>query len=89
VPPRRAEVGIAARLLVLVVRAYQFGLSPLLGGHCRFSPSCSEYAIEALRRHGAIHGAWLALTRVARCQPWGGLGHDPVPSSSANRSLER
>lgn len=76
-------------LALFLVRAYQVGLSPLLGGQCRFTPSCSEYALEAIREFGAARGSWLALKRVARCQPWGGLGHDPVPSSSASRGLER
>lgn len=76
-------------LAVFVVRAYQVTLSPLLGGQCRFTPSCSEYAIDAIRQFGAGRGSWLALKRLARCQPWGGFGHDPVPSSSASRGLER
>jgi putative membrane protein insertion efficiency factor len=54
-------------------------LGPLLGGHCRFRPSCSFYAIDALRRHGALRGGWLVLRRLGRCHPWGGHGDDPVP----------
>jgi len=61
------------------VRAYQVTLAPLLGGHCRFTPTCSAYAAEAIRSHGATRGLWLALKRLARCHPWGGFGHDPVP----------
>lgn len=76
-------------LALFLVRAYQVGLSPLLGGQCRFTPSCSDYALEAIREFGAARGSWLALTRVARCHPWGGAGYDPVPSSSADRGLER
>jgi len=53
------------RLLSLLIRSYRYGLSPLLGMHCRFHPSCSAYALEALERHGSVHGAWLALTRLA------------------------
>jgi uncharacterized protein len=54
-------------------------LSPLLGPSCRFLPTCSEYALDALRAHGALRGTWLALRRFCRCHPWGGFGHDPVP----------
>lgn len=68
-----------ARLLALPIRAYRAALSPLLGAHCRFHPSCSAYALEALARHGALRGGWLALRRIARCQPWGGSGVDEVP----------
>lgn len=69
------------RPLVLAVQGYRYLISPIVGPCCRFSPSCSAYAIEALRRHGALRGGWLALQRIARCQPWGGSGYDPVPTS--------
>lgn len=62
-----------------VFRGYQRVLGPLLGGHCRFSPTCSHYGLEAVDRHGALRGGWLTLRRVCRCHPWGGQGHDPVP----------
>ena len=65
--------------LVGLVRLYQLLLSPVLGSNCRFLPSCSAYTVEALRAHGAIAGSGLALRRIARCHPWGGHGHDPVP----------
>jgi len=61
------------------IRAYQVVLSPLMGASCRFHPSCSAYAIEAIDTHGPLKGAWLALYRIVRCNPWGGAGHDPVP----------
>lgn len=67
-----------ARALQLVIRAYQVLLSPISGGACRFTPSCSAYAIEALERHGAWKGGLMALRRVARCHPWGPAGFDPV-----------
>jgi uncharacterized protein len=67
------------RILVAVVRAYQYALSPMLGQHCRFHPSCSAYAAEAIERHGAAHGVWLAMKRIARCHPWHAGGYDPVP----------
>ncbi|HIC64839.1 MAG: membrane protein insertion efficiency factor YidD [Paracoccus sp. (in: a-proteobacteria)] len=70
-----------ARLLALPVRAYRLVASPWLGNGCRFQPTCSEYALEALQRHGAFRGGWLAIRRIARCHPWGGHGHDPVPGA--------
>ncbi|HEY4217751.1 MAG TPA: membrane protein insertion efficiency factor YidD [Gemmatimonadaceae bacterium] len=66
-------------LLVLFVRGYQVTLSPLLPAACRYYPSCSAYAIEALERHGALRGSWLALRRIARCHPFRPGGYDPVP----------
>ncbi len=68
-----------ARLLIGVARAWQLGPSLILPPSCRYSPSCSAYAIQALRRYGAAKGGWLAAKRIARCHPWGGHGHDPVP----------
>lgn len=68
-----------ARLLILVARFWQVGPSRILPPTCRYSPSCSQYAIEALRKYGAIKGGWLATKRLLRCHPWGGCGHDPVP----------
>lgn len=68
-----------ARALGAALRAYRFFVSPLLGPACRFHPSCSEYAEEALARHGALRGSWLAAWRVCRCGPWSAGGHDPVP----------
>ena len=68
------------RLLVLVfIRVYQICLSPLLGQHCRFYPSCSHYAHEAVQRFGVFHGLWFALKRLSRCHPWHAGGLDPVP----------
>lgn len=67
------------RAAVLVVRAYQLLLSPFAGGACRFTPTCSTYAIDALNQHGVWRGGWLALTRVSRCHPFGSSGIDPVP----------
>ena len=63
-----------------LVRAYQLLISPALGPRCRFLPSCSDYAMEALATHGAGRGSWLALRRLLRCHPWGGSGYDPVPA---------
>ena len=72
-------MSVLARALVAFVRGYQYLLSPWWGRQCRFTPTCSQYAVEALQRHGAARGAWLALRRVSRCHPWGGGGFDPVP----------
>ena len=68
-----------ATLLLGLIRAYRYLLSPLLAPRCRYLPTCSEYAVEAVQRHGAWRGAWLSLCRLARCHPWGGHGYDPVP----------
>ena len=70
---------MAARPLVFAVHFYQATLSTVLGGHCRFFPSCSQYAVEALQAHGALRGSWLALRRILRCHPLGGAGFDEVP----------
>lgn len=72
-------MSLAARLLRLLVKGYQWFLSPLFPPSCRYEPSCSQYALEALARHGALRGTWLAVRRISRCHPWGGSGYDPVP----------
>ncbi|MBM4384798.1 MAG: membrane protein insertion efficiency factor YidD [Deltaproteobacteria bacterium] len=74
-----AERGVVA-VLIAAVRVYQVALSPVLGGACRFAPSCSHYAVEALREHGALRGLLLALRRVSRCHPFHRGGYDPVPA---------
>lgn len=70
---------LLAGSLIWLVRGYQLAISPFLPPSCRFHPTCSCYAIEALQRHGALRGGWLALRRIGRCQPWHPGGHDPVP----------
>ncbi len=72
-----------AWLLLGFVRLYQVTLSPLMGGHCRFHPTCSRYAAEAIQTHGGLKGGWLALRRILRCHPFGGSGYDPVPGREA------
>ena len=67
------------RLLLLLVRFYQLFISPLTPPSCRYTPTCSAYALEAIGRYGARRGGWLALRRLGRCHPWGGHGPDPVP----------
>lgn len=77
--PERKPVGISAHIILIVIRGYQLTLSAFLGRQCRFGPSCSDYAAEAVRLHGAWRGGWLGLKRIGRCHPWGGSGYDPVP----------
>ena len=73
-----------ARPLIGLVKAYRIAVSPWLGANCRFQPSCSQYAIEALETHGALRGSLLAVRRLSRCHPWGGSGYDPVPDDSGD-----
>jgi len=68
-----------ARLLVWLIKAYQYLLSPWVGNSCRFTPTCSHYACEALHKHGALRGSWLTTRRLLRCHPWHPGGHDPIP----------
>lgn len=67
------------KALMLLIRGYRYFLSPWLGSRCRYYPSCSAYALEAIERHGVLRGVWLALKRIGRCHPWHAGGHDPVP----------
>jgi putative membrane protein insertion efficiency factor len=64
---------------IAVIKIYQWVISPWLGPKCRFSPTCSQYALEAFKKYGPLKGLWLASKRIARCHPWGGHGYDPVP----------
>jgi putative membrane protein insertion efficiency factor len=68
--------------LIQLVRLYRLAISPWLGPNCRFDPSCSSYAIEALQVHGILQGTWMAMLRIGRCHPWGDSGYDPVPEIS-------
>ena len=72
-------MSLAARPLIVLVRFYQAVGRPFFGGQCRFYPTCSDYAVQALETHGAVRGVWLALRRLLRCHPFGGGGYDPVP----------
>ncbi len=77
--PAKMIMGFFSFLLILPIRFYQVAISPLLPAACRFTPTCSQYAVEAIRIHGPLRGLWLALRRILRCHPWGGSGYDPVP----------
>ena len=71
--------------LIQLVRFYRLAISPWLGGNCRYDPTCSSYAIEALQVHGVLKGSWLAVRRIGRCHPWGKSGYDPVPPNQKDR----
>jgi putative membrane protein insertion efficiency factor len=70
---------IASMPFILLIKLYQWILSPLLGPKCRFTPTCSNYGLKALRKYGPIKGLWLTAKRLSKCHPWGGNGYDPVP----------
>jgi len=67
------------RLLLIFIKAYQYLISPMLGPSCRFTPTCSEYAAQAVKKYGAIKGGWMSVKRVGRCHPWHDGGYDPLP----------
>lgn len=71
--------------LVQLVRLYRVAISPWLGSNCRFEPTCSNYAIEALQTYGVLKGTWMAMRRIGRCHPWGGSGYDPLPNRSEGK----
>lgn len=81
-------------LIRVLIRFYQIAISPVIhfaggpGCGCRFTPTCSHYFLEAVETHGALRGSWLGLKRIARCNPWGGQGHDPVPPPASGRKIE-
>jgi putative membrane protein insertion efficiency factor len=83
---------LAQHILLFALRLYRWCVSPaltlLFGAACRYEPTCSVYAMEAVRRHGAWRGGWLAVKRLARCQPWGGCGCDPVPEASSRFKVQ-
>lgn len=70
---------VLGKFFLLLIRIYQYSISPLLGASCRFTPTCSQYGVEAITKYGPFKGGWLTLKRIGRCNPWGGHGHDPVP----------
>ncbi|MET4082894.1 putative membrane protein insertion efficiency factor [Pedobacter sp. UYP30] len=66
-------------VFLALIRIYQYAISPMLGANCRFTPTCSAYGVEAIKKYGPFKGGWMALKRIGRCHPWGKHGHDPVP----------
>ena len=70
---------ILAYPFILLIKFYQFAISPLIGPKCRYTPTCSQYGKEALQKYGILKGGWLTIKRIVRCNPWGGHGYDPVP----------
>ena len=82
-------MSLAAYFLTGLVRIYRAMLRPVLPPTCRFTPSCSQYALEAIARHGAMRGGWLAVRRIVQCQPWGGFGYDPVPGDPVAERITR
>ncbi len=72
-------------LLILLIKFYQFFISPLFPGVCRYRPTCSRYMLEAVQIHGVFKGTWLGIKRILRCHPWGGSGYDPVPPKTNNK----
>ena len=72
-------------ILIRLIKAYQKNISPLLGANCRYIPTCSQYAIEAIEIHGPLRGSWLAIKRICRCTPFGGRGYDSVPPKKPRR----
>ena len=74
-----APVRLIGWLFILIIRFYQLAISPLLPPTCRYTPTCSQYGVEAIKKYGPFKGGYLAIRRILRCAPWGGHGHDPVP----------
>ncbi|MGB4881839.1 MAG: membrane protein insertion efficiency factor YidD [Neisseria sp.] len=68
-----------AKILLGFIRFYQYAISPMIPPRCRYTPTCSQYAVESIQKYGAIKGGWLAIKRIVRCNPFGGSGYDPVP----------
>lgn len=79
-----SSLSAGARILIMLIRGYQLVISPLIGPHCRFRPTCSQYGIEALRRFGMIKGSWLTIKRVLKCHPLHEGGDDPVPPNNTD-----
>lgn len=75
--------------MILPIRFYQLFISPFLGHHCRFQPTCSEYSKQAILKFGALRGGWLSLKRILRCHPWGGSGYDPLPAPKPEKRVKK
>ena len=70
---------LVSNILIGLIKFYQYSISPLIGANCRYTPTCSHYSIDAVKKHGPLKGGWLSLKRFLSCNPWGGSGYDPVP----------
>ncbi|MEO6149539.1 MAG: membrane protein insertion efficiency factor YidD [Mucilaginibacter sp.] len=70
---------LVGSFFIILIKLYQYLISPITGASCRYTPTCSNYGLQAIKKHGAFKGGWLTLKRIASCNPWGGHGHDPVP----------
>ncbi len=70
---------LVSKIFVILIRFYQLSISPIFGQNCRYTPTCSQYSIDAIKKHGPFYGGWLGIKRIFSCHPWGGHGHDPVP----------
>ncbi|MDR0806826.1 MAG: membrane protein insertion efficiency factor YidD [Enterobacteriaceae bacterium] len=81
-----SSLSAGTRILIMLIRGYQLVISPLLGAHCRFRPTCSQYGIEALRRFGMLKGSWLTIKRVLKCHPLHEGGDDPVPPNNTDHN---
>ncbi|MBC8052499.1 MAG: membrane protein insertion efficiency factor YidD [Sphingobacteriaceae bacterium] len=77
--PLKILQDLLSAIFLFLIKGYQYLLSPLLGASCRYTPTCSQYGLEAIKKHGPFKGLWLTVKRIGRCHPWGGHGHDPVP----------
>jgi putative membrane protein insertion efficiency factor len=83
----KTAANLISMILLALIRGYQLLISPLFPPNCRYFPTCSDYARQAVSRHGPLKGVWLALRRILRCHPWGGLGYDPVPEKSTRAGI--
>jgi putative membrane protein insertion efficiency factor len=77
--PIRLLTSLLGLIFLVLIKIYQYLISPLLGASCRFTPTCSQYGLEAIKKYGPFRGFWLTIKRIAKCHPWGSEGHDPVP----------
>ncbi|MEA3503746.1 MAG: membrane protein insertion efficiency factor YidD [Bacteroidota bacterium] len=80
---------VISKVLVALIRFYQYGISPYTPGSCRYTPTCSAYGVEAIKKHGPISGGWLTIKRFASCNPWGGSGYDPVPENKKAKNQSK
>jgi len=78
-PMVEAVKRIIGFFFIVLIKIYQYFISPITGASCRYTPTCSQYGVEAIKKYGAFKGGWLTIKRIASCNPWGGHGHDPVP----------